>query len=145
MTNTSDQTSTVLPDAWPPAVRDAFWTAVNAPSYEDSAAATLAFAQLLIAASPAVVEPPADQTALERVQAMHQPTQGLGYDCDEDDTPGSYGEIAQVCTTCGTHDEYGVRWPCATFTAIDGVLRRMADETQPAEPAAGARQDGAET
>jgi hypothetical protein len=65
MTNTSDQTSTVLPDAWPPAVRDAFWTAVNAPSYEDSAAATLAFAQLLIAASPAVVEPPADQAAPE--------------------------------------------------------------------------------
>jgi len=36
-----------LPVEWAPAVRDAFWTAVNAPTYEESTAATLAFAQLL--------------------------------------------------------------------------------------------------
>jgi hypothetical protein len=38
-----------LPADWPPAVRAAFWTAVNAPTYDESAAATLAFAQLLTA------------------------------------------------------------------------------------------------
>lgn len=59
------------------------------------------------------------EDAIERVLALHQPTSGLGYDCDEDDTPGSYGEIAQVCTSCGTADEYGVRWPCSTLAALD--------------------------
>jgi hypothetical protein len=42
-----------LPADWPPAVCDAFWTAVNAPTYGESAAATLAFAQML--APPPVV------------------------------------------------------------------------------------------
>jgi len=54
----------------------------------------------------------------ERVRALHQPTQGLGYDSDEDDAPRSYGQIAQACTTCGTTDEYAVRWPCATVRAL---------------------------
>ncbi|MCX4405918.1 MULTISPECIES: hypothetical protein [unclassified Streptomyces] len=42
-----------LPADWPPAVCDAFWTAVNAPTYGESAAATLAFAQML--APPPVI------------------------------------------------------------------------------------------
>lgn len=61
----------------------------------------------------------AAEAAVRRVRALHQPTQGQGYDCDEDDTPGSYGDIAQVCTSCGTAHEYGVRWPCPTIAALD--------------------------
>ena len=49
----STETARHLPADWPPAVRDAFWTAVNAPTYVESAAATLAFAQML--APPPVV------------------------------------------------------------------------------------------
>ncbi|MGW3164801.1 hypothetical protein ACWC9Q_18395 [Streptomyces sp. NPDC001142] len=60
-----------------------------------------------------------DQAALARVRALHRPTQGLGFGCDEDNTPGSYGDIAQVCTSCGTAGEYGVRWPCPTIRALD--------------------------
>ena len=52
---------TQLPAHWSPALTDAFWTAVNAPTYEESAAATLAFAQLL--AVVPVLSPPPDQTA----------------------------------------------------------------------------------
>ncbi len=63
------------------------------------------------------------QAALERVRELHQPTEGLGYGCDEDDIPGSYGHIAQVCTSCGTADEYGVRWPCPTIRALDGTTK----------------------
>ncbi|MFE0819139.1 hypothetical protein [Streptomyces sp. NPDC058847] len=59
------------------------------------------------------------EAAIGRVRALHQPAQGLGYDSDEDDTPGSYGQIAQACTTCGTTDEYAVRWPCDTIRALD--------------------------
>ncbi|WP_406123054.1 hypothetical protein OHQ89_12665 [Streptomyces canus] len=53
------------PAYWSPALKDAFWTAVNAPTYDESAAATLAFAQLLTAASAvvAVAVPPTGQTA----------------------------------------------------------------------------------
>jgi hypothetical protein len=40
------------PAHWSQAVKDAFWTAVNAPTYDESAAATLAFAQMLPAVSP---------------------------------------------------------------------------------------------
>ena len=36
-----------LPAHWSQAVTDAFWTAVNAPTYDESTAATLALAQLL--------------------------------------------------------------------------------------------------
>ncbi|MGW2720814.1 hypothetical protein [Streptomyces sp. NPDC001492] len=53
--------ATQLPAHWSPALTDAFWTAVNAPTYEESAAATLAFAQLLTAVP--VSSPPPDQTA----------------------------------------------------------------------------------
>jgi hypothetical protein len=59
------------------------------------------------------------EAAIARVRAIHQPTEGLGYDSDEDDTPGSYGDIAQACTTCGTSGEYGIRWPCPTIRALD--------------------------
>jgi hypothetical protein len=59
------------------------------------------------------------EAALDRVRALHRPAEGLGYDSDEDDTPGSYGHIAQACTTCGTTDEYAVRWPCGTLRALD--------------------------
>ncbi|MFJ8852316.1 hypothetical protein [Streptomyces sp. NPDC102437] len=57
------------------------------------------------------------ETAIDRVRALHQPTQGLGFGCDED--PRSYGDIAQACTSCGKADEYGVRWPCPTIRALD--------------------------
>lgn len=59
------------------------------------------------------------EAAIARARAMHQPTEGLGFDSDEDDTPGSYGYIAQVCGACGKPDEYGVRWPCATTRALN--------------------------
>lgn len=57
--------------------------------------------------------------AVNRVRELHQPVEGVGYDCDEDDTPGSYGRIAQVCSSCGTSGKYGVRWPCPTLAALD--------------------------
>ena len=68
------------------------------------------------------------EAVIEQVRAMHRPTEGVGYDCDEDNTPGSYGEIAQVCTTCGTPDEYGVRWPCATIRVLDRLSAQAATE-----------------
>lgn len=60
---------------------------------------------------------------LESVRALHRPTEGIGYDCDEDDVPGSYGHIAQVCTECGIPGEYGVRWPCPTVQSLDDPPR----------------------
>ncbi|MFJ8855138.1 hypothetical protein [Streptomyces sp. NPDC102437] len=67
----------------------------------------------------AIIAPELERTeaALARVRALHQPTQGLGFGCDED--PRSYGDIAQACTSCGKADEYGVRWPCPTIRALD--------------------------
>ncbi|MEV7034572.1 hypothetical protein AB0N99_30625 [Streptomyces sp. NPDC093272] len=41
------ETARALPAHWSRAITDAFWTAVNAPTYEESTAATLTFAQLL--------------------------------------------------------------------------------------------------
>ncbi|MGW0581933.1 hypothetical protein ACWD25_39710 [Streptomyces sp. NPDC002920] len=61
----------------------------------------------------------AAEAAVERVRELHQTTEGLGFGCDEDDTPGSYGHIAHVCRSCGKHDEYAVRSPCPTITALD--------------------------
>ena len=46
-----------------------------------------------------------------KLLASHQPTEGIGFDPD-DDTPGTYGEIASACSSCGTVDEYAVRFPC---------------------------------
>lgn len=62
---------------------------------------------------------------LASVRDLHQPVEGLGYDCDEDDTPGSYGHIAQVCTECGKANEYGVRWPCPTVQALNAPPRGL--------------------
>jgi hypothetical protein len=59
------------------------------------------------------------EAAVVRVRALHQPTEGMGSNCGEDPTPGSYGRIAQVCTSCGTSGEHGVRWPCPTIQALD--------------------------
>lgn len=64
MTDQTADTARQLPAEWSPAVRDAFWTAVNAPTYEESAASTLAFAQLLAPPVPADVAPATDQTAV---------------------------------------------------------------------------------
>lgn len=75
----------------------------------------------------AVLPETTDRTALDRIRAMHQPVEGLGYDSDEDDTPGSYGDIAQVCSSCGTPGEYGVRWPCPTIRALDGECPQCGD------------------
>ena len=48
------------------------------------------------------------------LRALHQPVQdGLGYLDD-----GSYGTISPACSTCGTHDEYAVPWPCPTARAV---------------------------
>lgn len=66
------------------------------------------------------------RAALERVRELHRPVEGLGYDSDE----GGYGHIAQVCTSCGTADEYGVRWPCPTVRAIDAQAAEAAGEVQ---------------
>jgi hypothetical protein len=52
----NNQTAAQPPAHWSEALQGAFWTAVNAPTYEESTAATLAFAQLLTA--------PADRAAL---------------------------------------------------------------------------------
>ncbi|MFE7780361.1 DUF6221 family protein [Streptomyces nigrescens] len=47
-----------------------------------------------------------------KLLASHQPAEGVGYGPDDDDTPGAYGEIASACSSCGTLDEYAVRFPC---------------------------------
>lgn len=68
---------------------------------------------------------PVKPTLAERVaavRALHQPTEGMGYNPDDDPTPGAYGDIARVCTSCGTPGELGVRWPCPTIRALDGEL-----------------------
>ncbi|MEU9208501.1 hypothetical protein AB0D27_11240 [Streptomyces sp. NPDC048415] len=60
----------------------------------------------------------AAEAAIERARALHTATQGLGFGCDEDEVPGSYGYIAQVCASCGKPDEYAVRWPCPTVATL---------------------------
>jgi hypothetical protein len=60
-----------------------------------------------------------DRRRIEKALALHQrEDEGMGYGSDDDDTPGSYGTIHNVCTTCGTADEYAVRWPCPTVAAL---------------------------
>lgn len=66
------------------------------------------------------------EAAIARVRALHRPVEGLGYGPDDDDTPGAYGDIAQVCSSCGTSGEHGVRWPCPTIAALNPPK-----ETQP--------------
>lgn len=72
------------------------------------------------------------EDARDRVRALHQPTDGMGY--DSDDHPGRYGDMTRVCTACGTSDEYAVRWPCPTIEAIDGIIHAPA-ATEPEPPA----------
>lgn len=62
------------------------------------------------------------QAAIERVRALHQPDPDgrSGYQPDDDDTPGAYGDIAQACKECGSSD-LAVRWPCPTILALDDV------------------------
>lgn len=64
------------------------------------------------------------EAAIDRVRALHRPVEGLGYGSDDD--PGAYGDIAQVCSSCGTSGEHGVRWPCPTIAALNPPK-----ETQP--------------
>lgn len=60
---------------------------------------------------------------VREVAALHQPVQdGLG---ELDD--GSYGTISPACSTCGTHDEYAVPWPCPTARALE-VLTETTEE-----------------
>ncbi len=55
-----------------------------------------------------------------RIEELHQPTEGLGY--REDD---SYGHMEPVCSVCGTADEYGVPWPCATVLLVREEAARV--------------------
>lgn len=56
----------------------------------------------------------AAEARLARVRELHQadPDGGTGYRDD-----GTYGPIDSVCQQCGTPDEYGAPWPCATYLA----------------------------
>ena len=47
-----------------------------------------------------------------KLLASHQPMAGIGYEPDDDDTPGAYGDIARACSSCGTVNEYAVHFPC---------------------------------
>ena len=52
--------------------------------------------------------------ALRAVLEIHQDGgESQGYLDD-----GSYGDLPNCCTECGSLGEYGVPWPCATVTAI---------------------------
>ena len=64
---------------------------------------------------------PAALNALEAVLRAHYddgPSQGYF----GDPAPYSYGVRAHCCSTCGTHGEYGVEWPCPTVRAIAAAL-----------------------
>lgn len=61
------------------------------------------------------------EAKLAAVRALHQVAAGVGWNPDDDLTPGAYGDIKQACTTCGTVGEYAVRWPCPTIAALDGL------------------------
>lgn len=46
---------------------------------------------------------------------LHEPASEAGQGYDE---TGSYTYIEPCCRTCGTADEYAVRWPCNTAKAL---------------------------
>ncbi len=48
-----------------------------------------------------------------RIEELHEPTEGMGYL-----EGGGYGHMEPVCSVCGTADEYGVPWPCATVLLV---------------------------
>lgn len=53
--------------------------------------------------------------ALRTIVGLHVSTSGMGY---EPDDGGVYGDMSSVCVTCGTSDEYGVKFPCQTLLAV---------------------------
>lgn len=56
-----------------------------------------------------------------KLLASHQPVPGVGFEPDDDHTPGAYGEIASACSSCGKADEYAVRFPChVVLTLAEG-------------------------
>ena len=46
---------------------------------------------------------------------LHAPASESGQGYDEN---GSYTYIEPCCRTCGTADEYAVRWPCDTAKSL---------------------------
>lgn len=55
------------------------------------------------------------EAALDRVREIHQDAgESQGY------FGGRYEERDHCCSTCGSHGEYGVEWPCRTIRALDG-------------------------
>jgi hypothetical protein len=55
---------------------------------------------------------------LNSVRALHRPVAGrTGWGADDDDTPGSYGDVSPACSECGS-SEQAVRWPCPTLRAL---------------------------
>ncbi|MGA4941751.1 hypothetical protein [Streptomyces cinereoruber] len=76
-----------------------------------------AFASATLRAARAITRAERAEAALDAVRKLHRPVEGQGWDSDE---PGErYGHVAQACISCGTSDEYAVRWPCATVRALD--------------------------
>ncbi len=59
--------------------------------------------------------------AIEAVLAEHR-DEGASQGYFGDPAPYDYGERAHCCSTCGTHGEYGVEWPCPTVRAIATAL-----------------------
>ncbi|MBQ0974530.1 hypothetical protein KBZ00_25880 [Streptomyces sp. RK31] len=142
--------ATTLPATWPPAVRDAFWTAVNAPTYEESAAATLAFAQLLRAAVSAAVAPPTNRAALDAARATNQrlnrEKQRLEselatyraavaqWEISEHSTYVPLRSLAAIAKAAGV--DVPARWELhyERVERAEAELRRMADETATQTP-----------
>ena len=55
---------------------------------------------------------------------LHEPAPEAGQGYDEN---GRYTYIEPCCRTCGTADEYAVRWPCSTAKAL-GMTKGDNDE-----------------
>ena len=73
----------------------------------------------LIAASRTTV--PALADALEAVLSIHRDGgESQGYLDD-----GSYGDMPNCCTECGSFGEYGVPYPCPTVIAITTALEAI--------------------
>ena len=56
-----------------------------------------------------------DRAAIEAVRRLHVATE---YECQGYREDGSYGMVGLCCVSCGTADEYGEPWPCATARAL---------------------------
>lgn len=73
------------------------------------------------------------RAALQAIAAIHSksPDGGMGYEPDSGlPHERSYGHMSSVCQVCGTSDEYGVTWPCATHEAARQALARAASPEQ---------------